>query len=322
MSTSQRGVHTGPERAGTGSLTDDGLDSQTGATSQTRLRKDRTERKSNTLSVVMLVIVLCYFLFPLYWLVVASTKSNADLFSSFGLWFADFSLIDNLRQVFTADNGVFGSWLFNSLYYSVVSAVGGALLATAAGYAFAKYEFPGGKAMFSIILGAIMVPTTALAIPTYLLFARAELTDTAWAIILPSLVSPFGVYLMRVYAADAVDTSLIEAARVDGVGEIRIFFQVALRLLVPGAVTVLLFGLVSTWNNYFLPLIMLNSPEKFPLTVGLAQWQSTASAGSGSQAMFSTVITGSLVSIIPLVIAFLFLQRYWQSGLSTGGVKA
>ena len=142
------------------------------------------------------------------------------------------------------------------------------------------------------------------------------------AIILPSLVSPFGVYLMRVYAADAVDTSLMEAARVDGVGEIRIFFQVALRLLVPGTITVLLFGLVATWNNYFLPLIMLNTPEKFPLTVGLWQWQSTAAAGSGAQAMFSTVITGSLVSIIPLILAFLFLQRFWQSGLATGGVKA
>ncbi|HEX8488522.1 MAG TPA: carbohydrate ABC transporter permease [Propionibacteriaceae bacterium] len=320
MSTSQPAVRPVPDDAGTIALTTEDQGARR-APSTDGLRSDRPERKSTLLTIVMLACA-AYFLLPLFWLVVASTKSNADLFSSFGLWFADFSLIDNLRQVFTADNGVFGSWLFNSLYYSVVSAVGGALLATAAGYAFAKYEFPGGKAMFSIILGAIMVPTTALAIPTYLLFARAELTDTAWAIILPSLVSPFGVYLMRVYAADAVDTSLIEAARVDGVGEIRIFFQVALRLLVPGAVTVLLFGLVSTWNNYFLPLIMLNSPEKFPLTVGLAQWQSTASAGSGSQAMFSTVITGSLVSIIPLVIAFLFLQRYWQSGLSTGGVKA
>ena len=322
MSTSQSRINTGPDRAGTGSLTDDALDTQTGSPSATGFREDRPQRKSNTLTVVMLVVVLAYFLFPLYWLVVASTKSNADLFSSFGLWFADFSLIDNLRMVFTVQNGVFGRWALNSVFYSVVSAVGGALLATAAGYAFAKYEFPGGKALFSVILGAIMVPTTALAIPTYLLFARAELTDTAWAIILPSLVSPFGVYLMRVYAADAVDTSLMEAARVDGVGEIRIFFQVALRLLVPGSVTVLLFGLVATWNNYFLPLIMLNSPEKFPLPVGLAQWQSTAAAGSGAQAMFSTVITGSLVSIIPLVLAFLFLQRFWQSGLSTGGVKA
>jgi multiple sugar transport system permease protein len=322
VTASQPAVHPGADRAGTSSLTDEGLDRQTGETSPGELREDRPQRKSNTLTAVMLVICLGYFLFPFYWLVISSTKSNADLFSSFGLWFADFSLVDNLRSVFTVQDGVFGRWALNSVFYSVVSAVGGTMLATAAGYAFAKYEFPGGKALFSIILGAIMIPTTALAIPTYLLFARADLTDTAWAIILPSLVSPFGVYLMRVYAADAVDTSLIEAARVDGVGEIRIFFQVALRLLVPGSVTVLLFGLVATWNNYFLPLIMLNTPEKFPLPVGLAQWQQTASAGSGAQAMFSTVITGSLVSIIPLVLAFLFLQRYWQSGLSTGGVKA
>lgn len=285
--------------------------------------RDRTpqQRKSTLLTVVM-VACLAYFLLPLYWLVVASTKSNADLFSTFGLWFAHFSLLDNLKTVFTFQNGVFARWALNSLVYSVVSAVGASLLATASGYAFAKYQFPGGKALFSIILGAIMIPTTALAIPTYLLFARAQLTDTYWAIILPSLVSPFGVYLMRVYAADAVDNSLIEAARVDGLGEIRIFIQVAFRLLVPGAITVLLFTLVSTWNNYFLPLIMLNTPEKFPLPVGLAQWQSTASAGSGSQALFSTIITGSLVSILPLIIAFLFLQRFWQSGLSSGGVKA
>jgi multiple sugar transport system permease protein len=162
---------------------------------------------------------------------------------------------------------------------------------------------------------------TALAIPTYLLFSKASLTDTPLAVILPSLVSPFGVFLMRVYAADAVPDSLLEAARVDGAGELRIFLSVAMRLLAPGFVTVLLFQLVATWNNYFLPLIMLNNSHLFPLTVGLAQWQSTASAGSGSQALFSMVITGSLVSIVPLVIAFLFLQRYWQSGLATGGVK-
>ena len=108
----------------------------------------------------------------------ASTKSNADLFSSFGLWFAEFKLIENVRTVFTFQDSVYIRWFLNSILYAVVSGVGAAFLATAAGYAFAKYQFPGGKALFSIILGAIMVPTTALAIPTYLLFARAELTDT------------------------------------------------------------------------------------------------------------------------------------------------
>src|SRR5215203_2783919 len=250
---------------------------------------------------------------PLFWLVVASTKSNADLFSTFGLWFANFNLFENIKAVLTFQDGVFINWAINSAIYAVVSAVGASFLSTAAGYGFAKYDFPGKAALFAITLGAIMIPSAALTVPTYLLFARAGLTDTYLAIILPSLATPFGVFLMRVYAADAVDNALIEAARVDGVGELRIFFTVALRLLLPGSITVLLFSLVATWNNYFLPLIMLNTEDKFPLTVGLALWQSTASAGSGSQALFSTIITGSLLSIIPLVVAFLFLQRYWQS---------
>lgn len=268
-----------------------------------------------------MLVVVVYFLLPLAWLVISSTKSNADLFSTFGLWFGHFNLVSNLHDVFTFQDGIFATWIRNTIFYAVVSAVGAAILASMAGYAFAKLPFPGVNALFSVVIGAIMIPMTALAIPTYLLFSRFSLTGTALAIILPSLVSPFGVFLMRVYAADAVPDSLLEAARVDGAGELRIFRSVALRLLMPGVVTVLLFQLVATWNNYFLPLIMLNDPNLFPLTVGLAQWQATAAAGSGSQALFSMVITGSLVSVVPLVVAFLFLQRYWQNGLTTGGVK-
>jgi multiple sugar transport system permease protein len=284
----------------------------------------RNPARQRTRWVLTIFVLICvgYFLLPLFWLVVASTKSNADLFSSFGLWFANFNLFENIKNVLTFQDGVFIYWVINSAIYAVVSAVGASFLSTAAGYGFAKYDFPGKAVLFAIPLGAIMVPIAALTVPTYLLFARAGLTDTYFAIILPSLATPFGVFLMRVYAADAVDNALIEAARVDGVGELRIFFTVALRLLLPGSITVLLFSLVATWNNYFLPLIMLNTAEKFPLTVGLALWQSTAAGGSGSRALFSTVITGSLLSIIPLVVAFLFLQRYWQSGLATGGVKA
>jgi multiple sugar transport system permease protein len=289
---------------------------------ETQVERRRPRKPTSWLLTVFVLICVGYFLLPLFWLVVASTKSNDDLFTSFGLWFANFNLFENIQTVLTFQDGIFIRWAVNSLIYAVVSAVGAAFLATAAGYGFAKYQFPGSTALFSITLGAIMVPLAALTVPTYLLFAKAGLTDTYWAIILPSLATPFGVFLMRVYAADAVDDALIEAARVDGVGELRIFFTVALRLLLPGSVTVLLFTLVATWNNYFLPLIMLNSSNLFPLPVGLALWQSTAAGGSGSRALFSTVITGSLLSIIPLVIAFLFLQRYWQSGLATGGVKA
>jgi multiple sugar transport system permease protein len=291
--------------------------------SRTRRRGhfDPHNRRSSLLTVLLWACAL-YFLFPLVWLAVASTKSNSDLFSSFGLWFGkNFNLWDNLVTVFTTQDGVFTRWIVNTVIYAGVSAVGASLLCTMAGYAFAKYDFPGGKLLFSVILGAIMVPMTALAIPTYLLFSAAGMTNTAWAIIVPSLVSPFGVFLMRVYAADAIPDTLIEAGRVDGASEFRIFWQVGLRLLAPGIVTVFLFTLVATWNNYFLPLIMLNTSDLYPLTVGLAQLQAASAAGGGAQALFSTVITGSLVAVVPLILCFLYLQRYWQTGLSAGGVK-
>ena len=289
---------------------------------QRRTRRYAPERRRSRLLTVLMWLCVLYFVLPLWWLFVSATKDNATLFSTFGLWFGgDFSLWQNLQSLFTVRDGIFLRWMVNTLFYSVTAAVGATLLATMAGYAFAKYDFPYKKALFSMTLGAVMIPLTALALPTYLLFSRAGLTDTPWAVIIPSLVSPFGVYLMRVYAADAIDDSLLEAARMDGAGEFRIFAQVGLRLLGPGLVTVFLFSLVATWNNYFLPLIMLNSSDLYPITVGLAQLQAAASAGGGSQALFSTVITGSFVSILPLVVAFLFLQRYWQSGLSSGGVK-
>jgi multiple sugar transport system permease protein len=270
-----------------------------------------------------MVAALAYFILPLAWLVIAATKSNSGLFASFGLWFdgTNIDLVANIRQTLTFEDGIFVRWAANTLLYALVSSGGAALLATLAGYAFAKYDFPAKEALFTVVLGSVMVPSTALAIPTYLLFSRVGLVDTPWAVILPSLMSPFGVYLMRVYAEGAVPDSLIEAGRVDGAGEGRIFWQIAFRLLTPGFVTVLLFTLVATWNNYFLPLVMLNDPQWYPLPVGLAQWNAQASGGGGAQALFSIVITGSLLSIVPLVAAFLLLQRYWQSGLGAGGVK-
>jgi multiple sugar transport system permease protein len=281
-------------------------------------------RRHNTPLTIAMLAALAYFLLPLFWLLVASTKSTQDLFTTFGLWFSRTpQLLANIGSTFAHDDGVFGQWLLNTLLYAVVSAFGAALLAAAGGYGFAKFRFRGDRAAFNLVLGAIMVPTTALAIPTYLLFAKVELVNTPWAIILPSLVSPFGLYLMRIYAQDAVPDSILEAARIDGAGEAKIFFQIVMRLLAPGLVTVVLFTLVATWNNYFLPLIMLNDPNLYPITVGLASWASQAvGGGAGANSdMLSLVVTGSMLSVIPLVVAFLLLQRYWQSGLTTGGVK-
>jgi multiple sugar transport system permease protein len=283
--------------------------------------KRLADRRSNLLTIAMLALLI-YFLVPLFWLLVASTKTTSDLFSSFGLWFSDFSLVENIRRTFTYNGGEYVRWMLNSLFYSVVSAGGAAFLAALGGYGFAKYKFRGNNALFGIVLGAIMVPTTALAIPTYLLFSKVDLVNTPWAIILPSLVSPFGLFLMRIYAQDAIPDSLIEAGRIDGAGEMRIFFRLALRSLAPGIVTVLLFTLVATWNNYFLPLIMLNDPALYPITVGLSAWSSQTAGGGGSTGdLLALVVTGSMLAIVPLIAAFLMLQRYWQSGLTAGGVK-
>ncbi|MCX6503272.1 MAG: carbohydrate ABC transporter permease [Microbacterium sp.] len=290
-------------------------------TAPTLVRNKPTRpRRSVTLTVVM-TLFLIYTLVPLWWLVVNSTKTQAGLFDSFGLWFADdFVFFQNLAETVTYRDGIFVRWLGNTLLYVVIGAGGATALATLAGYGMAKYKFPGRRAVFAIVLGAIAIPGTALAVPTFLMFSELGLTNTPWAIIIPSLISPFGMYLVWIYAIDAVPTELLEAARMDGAGEIRTFFTISLRLLTPGIVTVALFAVVATWNNYFLPLIMLSNPEWYPLTVGLNQWNAQAT-GVSAQPIYNLVIMGSLLTIVPIVVAFLFLQRYWQSGLSAGSVK-
>ncbi|MGW4928192.1 carbohydrate ABC transporter permease [Agromyces sp. NPDC004153] len=277
-------------------------------------------RKSVAFTLMMSILVI-YSLLPLAWLVINATKTQSGLFSSFGLAFGDeFVLFQNIWETLTYRDGIFLRWFGNTLLYVILGAGGATLLATLAGYGLAKFRFAGRRAIFAVVLGAIAVPGTALAVPTFLMFSQLGLTNTPWAIIVPSLISPFGLYLIWVYAVDSVPTEILEAARMDGAGEFRTFFTISIRLLAPGIVTVLLFTVVATWNNYFLPLIMLSDPTWYPLTVGLNQWSAQAT-GVSAQPIYNLVITGSLLTIIPIVVAFLGLQRFWQSGLSAGSVK-
>lgn len=275
-----------------------------------------------SLGRVVVTVGFVYALIPLVWLVISATKSDPALFSTFGFAFADeFNLVDNLRRTLTHQDGIFVRWMANTALYAGVSAIVATALAAMCGYALAKYSFKGRELIFAIIVGAIMVPTTALVIPLFLMFSDWGLTNTAWAFILPSIVNPFGVFLARIFASTSIPDDLIDAARVDGAGEFRIFRSVGLRLMSPGLITVLLFTLVTSWNNYFLPLVMFSSPDRFPITVGLANWNAAASSGTGGQLLFSLVITGSLLAILPLIGSFLFLQRYWVGGLTMGAVK-
>ncbi|MCT2543221.1 MULTISPECIES: carbohydrate ABC transporter permease [Streptomyces] len=292
-------------------------------TSRRRKRPPHTPLRPRPSIPLTLVtgLVLVYTLLPLVWLVINATKDQNGLLDSFGLWFADdVNLWDNITRTLTYDDGVFVRWLLNTLLYVVAGAGGATVLAVLGGYALAKYNFPGRKAVFAVVLGAVAIPGTALAVPTFLMFSNMGLTNTPWAVIIPSLISPFGLYLMWVFAAEAVPTELLEAARIDGSGELRTFFRIALPLLMPGTVTVLLFSMVATWNNYFLPLIMIKDPDWYPLTLGLNAWNAQAQT-AGGEAVFDLIVTGSLLTIVPIVVVFLLLQRFWQSGLAAGSVK-
>ena len=210
----------------------------------------------------------------------------------------------DLFAIRTLDGGTYLIWVRNSALYSVVSALVGGLLAAAAGYGFARFSFRGREPLFLLVLGTVMIPREALATPTFLLFAEVGLTNNPLSIILPSAVSPFGVYLMRLYAERSVPIEEMEAARLDGAGELLIFRKIAFPHLLPGFVTVVLFAFVQTWNNYFLPLVMLSESKWYPLTVGIRQVGDTAA------------IVGSLLAIVPMIVAFVLLGRYWQRGLA------
>ncbi len=286
-----------------------------------RLYTVENPKKSVTLTVVTGLFTL-YCLLPLGWLVINATKSQSDFVSSFGLAPGHrFALWDNVVEVFRYQDGIFSRWLLNTLLYVVVGATVSTFLAALAGYALAKLRFSGKRVFLFVILGSIAVPGIALAIPQFLLFAKLGITNTPWAVLIPCFINPFGLYLMWVFTAEAVPTDLLEAAKVDGAGELRTFIQIALPMLAPASVTVLLFSFVSIWNNYFLPLIMLKDPNWYPLTIGLNEWNKLGSTAGDGALIQNLVITAALLTIVPLIIAFLTLQRYWRSGLSLGAVK-
>ena len=291
-------------------------------TTQSRAINYRARQRFNTTATyVFLAIFLVYFLIPLLWLLISTTKTNAGLFSTFGLWFGkSFNLVKNLKDLFTYEHGDFARWMKNTAVYAVTASIGSSLISTLAGYAFALYRFKGRNLLFGIVLASTFIPSSVFAVPLFLLMSKTGLSNSLWAIILPSLVNPFGVYLMRIYAEQAVSPDLIDAARVDGASELNIFVSIAFRLLAPGFVTVLLFAFVGAWNNYFLPLLLLSKSNLFLLTVGLAYWNGLAILPGVNQVLYILVITGSVVAIVPVMIVFLFLQRYWQSGLSVGSV--
>ena len=266
---------------------------------------------------IFLAVVTLYFLTPLYWLAISATKDNTDLFSSFGLWFAHFNLFQNLSDTFTFQDGIYLRWILNTAIYAVVGGLLATIISVMAGYALAKYRFPGRGLITALVLGAVLVPVTTLALPTYLLMSKINMTNTYWAVLLPSLLNPIGVFLATIYARASVPDDLIDAARADGAGELRVFLQVAAPLLLPGMVTIFLFQFVAIWNNFFLPLVVLSDTNLYPVNLGLATWNFDPAS---HQLLFNLIVTGSFLAVLPLIAMFLFLQRYWRAGLAFGSL--
>lgn len=297
-------------------------------TSETHSRQETTRtaaeasRRSAASTIVVtgiLVIVASYFLVPVYWVIVAASKSTDDLFGTHGFLFAEsFQLFGNIGQVLAFDDGIFIRWLLNSLLYAGVGSLIATYFAAAAGYALSTYRFRGRNLIFGLVLGGVLVPGTATALPLFLLFSQIGMVNTYWSVLIPSLVSPFGLFLCRIYADAVVDRSLVEAARIDGVGELRIFHSIGLRMMTPALVTVFLFQLVGIWNNYFLPLVMLTDEALFPITLGLNHWRSQTDR---LPEFYELTTGGVLLSVIPLAIAMIVLQRFWRGGLTEGAVK-
>ena len=273
-------------------------------------------RAAKAVTWAVMVLVLLYFVFPIYWVVVNATKSNPDMLTSNGFWFAGDSVSENYSALMGWTGNMFWRWVGNSLFYSTAAGVVGTLISVMAGYGISKFRFRGAKTLSGTVMVGLLLPISLLTIPLYIVMHTLGLTGTVWSIIVPSCVSPFGVFLATMYSSSSVPDELLEAARIDGAGEFRIFFTMVLRLLAPAMVTIFLFIFVATWNNFLLPLMMVtNNTELKPVTLGLYGMMSYFDP------VYGAVLQGALFGVLPLIVLFLFLQRFWQAGLAAGSVK-
>ncbi|MFI0720417.1 carbohydrate ABC transporter permease [Streptomyces sp. NPDC021224] len=279
----------------------------------------RRPRRIAVLPTAGLVLGALYCVVPTLWILVAATKSSTKLFSTDTYTPSlDLGLVHNIRDLSDYQGGIFWHWMFNSFLYATVGGVLASLVSAATGYALAKYTFRGRTALFNTILAGVLLPQIVLAVPQYLLLSKVGMTDSLVGVLLPQLFNPYGIYLCKIYAESAVPDSLLEAGRIDGAGEGRLFVSVGLRLMGPGLVTVFLLQFIAIWNNFLLPFVMLTSDDKFPLTVGL---YSLLRHGAAEASLYSLVITGTLLSVLPVIALFLSLQRFWRIDLVTGALK-
>jgi len=270
----------------------------------------------DTVTAVVLAALMVYFLLPLWWLLVSSLKVYGNAFSGNTLWFNQPTLF-NYEYAFT--QSALPIWLVNSLIESGFAGLLGAFVAAMAGYALGKFRFRGRNAMSLLVSIALMVPSTAIAFPTFVLEQNLGLVNTYQGVILPSAVSAFGTYFMSIYASESVPKEVLDAARLDGASEMRVFWSIVLRFFKPAMITLFIIIFAGTWNNYLLPLFVLRDASLYMIPQGLSSVLINGSTFPNLQ--FAIQVAGSAVSVLLMVGLFVALEKYVESGLGLGAVR-
>jgi multiple sugar transport system permease protein len=277
--------------------------------------------------VVLLGVFLLFFLIPILWLLLASTKNSTSLVQSNPYSFGSFGdLHRNFSALMSFQDGVVKRWIGNSLLYSVLALIITLVVSVPAGYALAKMKFAGRRFLLITTLVVMLMPTASLVLPTFLEINQAHLVNTPLSVVLPYSFFPFGVYLTYIYFSTTVSSDLLAAAKIDGCGEFRTFTAVALPLAAPVVALVGFFSFVGNWNNFFLPYVMLPGSDQYPMQVGLTQMLSSTPTfnpvvGASAAVSPPELVLATLVSIAPVLVVFLVAQRYLVAGLTAGGTK-
>ena len=256
---------------------------------------------------------LLFVAIPFVWMVISSFKPEAEVRAIPPTWWPESVTTDNYVQLFTQLD--FPTYFLNSAIVAVTVAVGNVVFCSMLGYALAKLDFPGKKVVFALVLGTLMVPGVVTFIPLFVLTTNIGLANSLPGMILPFLAGPFGVFLMRQFILSLPD-ELIQAARVDGAGELRIFFSVILPLCGPALATLGVLTFLTSWNNFLWPLVVATSEEKYTLPVALALY----SVGQNAT-KYGLLLAGSVVVVLPVLVVFLVLQRRIMQGIAMTGIK-
>lgn len=253
-------------------------------------------------------------LLPFVWVLFGAFKTQAEIMSAPGAWLPQsFGNLANFVELFA--NRMFGTYMVNSLIVSAAAVVTNILFSTMAGYALAKMDFPGHKFVFGCVLAAMMIPYIALFVPAFFIIVQMGLVNTLVGIFLPIAVMPVGVFIMRQFA-DSVPTELLEAARLDGASEWLIFFKIFLPLVGPAVATVAIITFLNSWNYFIWPLIVAQNQDTFTLPVGLAVASQAANSTD-----YGLLLAGAIVVLLPVLVLFLFLQKYFVQGIAVTGLK-